>query len=445
MTLLEWLREHPEVQTLLLAAPDVNGVMRGKALPVSDADKIVSGVVRMALSTATVDIWGGEIDACSQVYETGDCDVSLRPTGRLPVSSVLNPTHALMPMDFWMADGTPMPTSCRHALIEVLERYAARGWRPVVALEFEFYLFDRDCDGLAHPKSPLTGDRLNGRESAQIDDLEHFADFLADVRANCAAGGVAVTTVNSENGTGMFEVNLDHSENVLRAVDDGLLMRRIIRDTALAHGLGATFMAKPFAELDGSGLHTHFSVLDGDGNNIFDDGSERGTAILRAAVAGLLAHTDEMQLIMAPHYSSYRRVQPNSYAPTSVCWAYDNRSVPVRIPAGDHRARRIEHRLASADANPYLVTLAVLAAALDGIERELTAPEPVVGASYGQGYPDVVANMRDALRLFQSSDWVASILPSLFHEAWINCKKQELAVFERQVTSLEIQTYRDRI
>ncbi|MES0884578.1 glutamine synthetase family protein [Roseibium sp. SCP14] len=445
MNLRNWIQTRPEVDTLLLCAPDVNGVIRGKAIPAAQVAKLENGDTRMALSTATVDIWGNEIFGCSQVRETGDCDVVLRPTGRAPFQSILTPSCAIVPVDFWMEDGTPMETGCRHALAALLQRFNARGWRPVTALEFEFYLYDPKTSGLDHPVSPLTGERLYGREAGQISDLEHFSAWLTDVRSNCEAAGIAVTTLNSENGTGMFEVNLSHCDDVLHAVDDGVFLRRVIRDTAHKHGLGATFMAKPFPDLDGSGLHIHFSLMDEAGANLFDNGGGEGTSLLHSAAAGILQHANEMQLIMAPHLSSYRRVQPNSYAPVNICWGYDNRSVPVRIPGGDHRARRIEHRLAGADANPYLVTLAILAAALDGIEAGLTPPPPVQGACYDQGYPSVVSNMQDALRLFEESSWTRSFLPPLLREAYVNCKTQELAVFQSRVTEFEIQTYRDRI
>lgn len=445
MSLSDWAAAHPEIETLLLCAPDVNGVMRGKALPVAEIAKIENGQVRMALSTPTVDIWGDEIDGCSQVAETGDCDAVLRPTGHVPMPSPLRPEMAILPVDFWREDGTPVETSCRHALAALLTRFAAKDWRVMLALEFEFYLYDPTEPGLAHPRSPLTGQRLRGREAAQVEDLVHFAAFLSDLRRNCQTAEIPMTAVNSENGTGMFEVNLHHCDDALKAADQGVFLRRIIRDTAIAHGLGASFMAKPFPDLDGAGLHVHFSLQDGQGRNIFDDGSAGGSPFLAQAAAGLLAHTDAMQLIMAPHQSSYRRVQPNSYAPVNICWGYDNRSVPVRIPGGDHRARRIEHRLAGADANPYLVVLAVLAAALDGIERGLTPPAPVTGACYDQGFAQVVSNWHDAQRLFAADDWIRSILPPLFHEAFVNAKHQELGRFLAQITPLEIETYRDRV
>ncbi|NVO57410.1 hypothetical protein HW561_16565 [Rhodobacteraceae bacterium B1Z28] len=187
MTLADWVEQNPQIENLILCAPDVNGIMRGKAVPAAQAVKLEEGSARMALSTATVDIWDDEIPDCSQVQETGDCDVVMRPTGRLPMPSVLNSHNAFVAMDFWMEDGSPMQTSCRHALIALLERFKARGWRPVVALEFEFYLYDGRDGRLSHPLSPRTGQQLKGRETAQVNDLEHFADWLADIRANCTA------------------------------------------------------------------------------------------------------------------------------------------------------------------------------------------------------------------------------------------------------------------
>jgi len=439
-----WVVEHPDIDTLILAAPDVNGIMRGKSIQVAQLNKLITGDIRIALSTATVDILGDDIEGCSQIKQTGDCDVVLKPTGRAPVPSVLAPGSAILPCDFWMEDGTPVQTSCRHALIASLERITAQGLYPVVAFEIEFYLFDPEQDQLQHPLSPLSGERLYGRENAQINDLEHFADFLSDIRKNCLAADINITSINSENGTGMFEVNLEHTNDVLLAADNAVFMRRLIRDTARSHGLGATFMAKPFPDLDGSGMHMHFSICDQQDKNVFDNGEPEGTQGLANAAAGILKRIDEMQLIMAPHLSSYRRVQPNAYAPVNKVWGYDNRSVPVRIPGGNSGARRIEYRMAGADANPYLVALAVLEAASQGIKENIAPVASVEGACYDLGYPTVVDNMRDAIRLFSESTWAASILPSLFYEAFVNCKRQELGIFEAQVSQLEVDTYRDR-
>lgn len=441
----QWLQDNSGINNLLMAAADINGVMRGKSVPVADARKVASGEVRMALSTPTVNIWGNEIKGCSQVDETGDCDITLRPTGRTPYRSVMASDLAIVPADFWQEDNTPLQTSCRQFTRDTQQEFQRRGWQPVVALEIEFYLYDLAEPQPMPPKSPVTGERLFGRECGSLTDLQHFAPLLGDIRDACKAAGIQTTSVLSENSPGMFEINLHHSADLLQAADDLAFLRLISRDIALKHGFGLTFMPKPYADLDGSGQHMHFSILDDKGNNIFDNGTDAGSPLLQHAAAGLLENLNAMVLLCAPHLSSYRRIQPDSYAPTAICWGYDNRSVPVRIPGGAATARRIEYRVAGADANPYLLTSCILMAALYGIDNKLTPPTAAKSDAYDQGFENVLSDMPAAINAFEQSSFIKSTMPALLREAYLNCKKQEYAVFVNQVTQLEIDTFRNRI
>ncbi len=442
---MQWLQSQRGINTLLLAAPDVNGVMRGKSVPARDAAKVSNGEVRMALSTPSVNILGNEIDGCSQVDGSGDRDIVLCPTGRTPYRSVLADDIAIVPADFLMDDGTPVQTGCRHLIQSTIDAYHRRDWQPVVALEVEFYLYDLTEATTTPPKSPLSGERLTGRECGSIVDLQHFAPLLNDIRDHCHDAGIDTTSVLSENGPGMFEINLNHSKDLYKAVDDMAYMRLIMRDVALKHGLGLTYMPKPYADLDGSGQHMHFSVLDSSGRNIFDNGTEVGDTVLLHAVGGLLDRLNELVLFCAPHVSSYRRIQPNSYAPTGICWGYDNRTVPIRIPGGNCSARRIEYRVAGADANPYLLVSSVLMAALNGIDHKLSPPEPVTGTSYDQNFANVLCSMPSAINAFEESSFIKNLLPVLFREAYLNCKKQEYALITSEGRQFEIDTYRGRI
>ncbi|MEM9499341.1 MAG: glutamine synthetase, partial [Pseudomonadota bacterium] len=316
---------------------------------------------------------------------------------------------------------------------------------PVAALEVEFYLYDPASEGLRLLRHPVTGRRMSGRDPCHLDEFEAFGAFFSDVGHACAASGIDVTGLGSENGTAMFEINIAHGPDVMKAADDLTLLRLIVRSVARRHGFGATFMPKPFPELDGAGLHLHFSVLDETGRNIFDDGTPYGTEALRSAVAGVLERSVEMQLIMAPHFSSYRRLKANAYAPTLLAWGYDNRFLPVRIPGGPDGDRRIEHRVGGADANPYLLSAFVLRAALDGIRAGSTAPGPVTGAPFELDLVRVPVQMADALQRFEASDWVKKVVPPLFFEAYTNAKQQELDRIMSHVSQFEIDMFRDRI
>lgn len=441
----DWLAQHPDIETVALATPDVNGVLRAKALPRDAAHKIDAGQAAVPLSMPTVDFIGEEIPDCREVIDTGDPDIFVARVPRAPIPSATRSDTAIVLVDMFWDDGRPVDTSCRHILHRVLQDYRAAGFVPVAALEVEFYLYDLEKPGLALPSHPVNNRPMFGRDPCHLDEFDAFGDLFADIRRHCAASGIEVTGLGSENGTAMFEVNVAHTSDVMKAADDLTVLRLIIRAAARRFGFGATFMPKPFPDLDGAGLHLHFSVLDAVGENVFNDGTDSGSDMLRHAVAGVLRRAQDMHLIMAPHFSSYRRLNANAYAPTMLGWGYDNRFLPVRIPGGAPQNRRIEHRIGGADANPYLMTALILQAALDGIADGAVAPAPVTGAPFDLGLDRVPDQMSDALRIFRTSSWIRGRLPPLFFEAFVNAKQQELDRVLSHVSQFEIDIFRDRV
>lgn len=444
-TVTEWLARRPDISTIAVATPDVNGVLRAKALPRSEAGKIDAGQAAVPLSMPTVDFIGEEIPDCRQVIETGDPDIFVTRALRDPIPSASRSDTAFVLFDMYWEDGRPVETSCRHVLRSVIDEYAAANLYPVAALELEFYLYDPKDPGLALPLHPVHGQRMFGRDPCLLDEFDAFGSLFRDIESCCNLSGIEVVGIGSENGTAMFEVNVSHSTDVMKAADDLTLLRMIIRAAARRHGFGATFMPRPFADLDGAALHLHFSVVNEDGQNVFDEGTEKGSETLRSAVAGLLEHACDMQLAMAPHFSSYRRLTANAYAPTQLAWGYDNRFLPVRIPGGAHSSRRIEHRIGGADANPYLLTALVLRAALDGLRSKYDVPEPISGDPVGLELRRIPTQMSDALKTFSDSKWIKDVLPPLFFEAFLNAKTQELDRVLSHVSQFEIDTFRDRV
>jgi glutamine synthetase len=200
-------------------------------------------------------------------------------------------------------------------------------------------------------------------------------------------------------------------------------------------------MAKPYAEESGNGLHIHMSLLDRDGRNLFDDGTERGSAAMRHAIGGLQATTAEAMAICAPNANSYRRYQEGSYAPTSTAWAYNNRTTGIRIPAGGGAARRIEHRFAGADANVYLVAAAFLAGAHHGIVKELRADDPVDGNAYAKPGAPLPVTWQDALRAFDAATVLPDYLGAEFCRIYALGRRVERRKFRSVVTPLEYEWY----
>ena len=415
--------------TIRIAACDLNGQARGKRVPESYLDKLDKGAVRMPLSTLNVDLSGADIEASPLLFQTGDADGILVPTGRGPVPMPwLATPSTLVPMTMAHDDGTPFEGCPRRALARVLERYVERGWTPVVASELEFYLVDNSGAEPLPPTPPGRPARLEGDGILSLDTLDAFDAFFSDLYAGAEAMGIPAQASIAESGVSQFEVNLAH-QDAMRAADDAWLFRMLVRGMARKHGIAATFMAKPFAETAGTGLHLHVSVMDGEGRNVFDDGGAEGNDTLRAAVAGCLAALSDSTLVFAPHASSYDRFVDGAHAPTAAAWGYENRTVAIRIPGGDARARRFEHRVAGGDTNPYLLIAAVLGAALAGIEDGLTPPAPVTGDAYAEDLPRLAPDLPAAVTAFEASPWTFRIFHPDLIANLILTKRQEIARF----------------
>ena len=416
--------------TIRLALADLNGQWRAKRVPGSYGAKLGDGAARMPYSVTNVDLWGADIEDSPLVFESGDKDGMLLPTerGALPMPW-LDRASALVPMALYHDDGTPYPGDARHALAAVLDRYAARGWRVIAATELEFTLIDDTGDSPRPPINPQTGRRIETEEVLSLSEMDAFDGFLSDLYDGCAAMGLPAQATICEAGIAQFETNLTH-QDAMRCADDTLLFKSLLRGLARKHGFAATFMAKPYGDDAGNGLHVHFSVVDAEGRNVFDNGGEEGTDLLRQAVAGCLAAMPDCTAIFAPHPNSYSRLVPGAHAPTGAAWGYDNRTVAIRVPGGAPAARRIEHRVAGGDINPYLMLTAVLGAALIGIEDGLTPPDPVAGNAYDLDVPQLAPDLSAAVTRFEASEICARIFDPELIRNFAMTKRQEIRRFD---------------
>ena len=423
-------------QSILVAVCDLNGVARGKRLPASQGPKVLNGDIRMPLSLPTVDIWGRDIDGSPMIFESGDGDGLCRPCrSQILPAPWLGPRASYVPVWMFNEDGSPSTVDPRQALAAVLNRFEAQGLTPVVATELEFYLSPASA---GHAPFPSEG-------VLSLQQLGTVGSLLDDIYAACALHDVPADAAISECGPGQFEINLTHRSDALLAADDAVIFKSIVRGFAQQHGFKASFMAKPLGNAAGSGLHVHFSLLDASGRNVFDDGSDAGSDVLLHAVAGVLEALPESTLIFAPHFNSYRRLRPNTHAPTAVTWGYENRTAAVRIPGGPAAARRIEHRVAGADANPYLVLAAVLGAALRGMNRQQTPQPPLHGDSYRAEAESLPLDWGAAIAAFEDGPTIADIFPDQMRSIFAMGKRQELARFQDEVTPFERQSYEDHV
>lgn len=200
-------------------------------------------------------------------------------------------------------------------------------------------------------------------------------------------------------------------------------------------------MAKPYAERAGTGLHIHVSLVDADGCNIFDDGTEEGSELLLHALGGLQALMPESMALFAPNVNSYRRFQPDMFAPVNRRWGYNNRSTGMRIPAGPSDARRIEHRVAGADANPYLALAAVLAGVHHGLTAKLDPGAPAAGNVSREPDPAVAFTIDEALARLERADLLKSYLGEETVSLYRETKRIETQRLRRVITAAEYDWY----
>lgn len=441
-----WLRKNPHVRAIRVAASDLNGQARGKRIPARFADKAIEGGTRFPMSVLNLDIWGEDIDDSPLVFESGDRDGVLKPTERgfVPMPWLDAPT-ALLPIWMFHEDGRPYDGDPRHALRAVLDRYTARGLTPVCAVELEFFLIDDSGRNLQVPPSPRSGKRRVAGEILSLRALDQFDGFFTDLYDACEEMDIPADTAISEAGLGQFEINLMHGEDALRAADDAWLFKMLVKGMARKHGFAASFMAKPYPDYSGSGLHVHFSVLDAEGCNIFDNGGPEGTGALRHAVAGCLAAMSGSALIFAPHANSFDRMVPGSHAPTGISWAYENRTSAIRIPSGAPAARRIEHRTAGGDVNPYLMLAAVLGAAISGIEDAAEPPAPITGNAYASDLPQIPGDWASAIDAFETSAQIARIFAPDLIRNLVLTKRQELHYMQELSPEEQVAIYLDTV
>ncbi|HMB56496.1 MAG TPA: glutamine synthetase family protein [Arenimonas sp.] len=427
-----------------LLLPDMNGLLRGKRITRDALEKIYASGVCLPMSLIATDITGNTVEESGLGYDIGDEDRICRPIpGTLKVVPWQRRPMAQVLLTMEDGKGGLFAANPREVLKRVLDRYAAKGLTPVVAVELEFYLLDQGLDEAGQPRTsinPVTGTRNTSTQVYYMEDLNDYQQFTDAVTEACRAQHIPADTAVAEYAPGQFEINLKHRKDALLACDDAILLKRAIKATAGNDGLLASFMAKPFVGQAGSGTHIHVSVLDKNGDNIFAGTPEQPNDNLRHGIAGLQASSKDCMLMFAPHANSYRRFVLNAFVPLNDCWGFNNRTVAMRVPHSDPENTRIEHRIAGADANPYLVTAAVLAGILEGLESKGDPGPPIVGNAYEQTEARTLF-WRDTINDFMASAFIARNFGAEFHHIYGQLKLKEMRSFYTEVTSLEVAWY----
>ena len=421
---------------------DCNGIARGKWLPVQKLDTIEKQGLKLPKSALGLDVWGRDIPALA--HANGDIDgyCHLVEGSLRPLLTERGVDQAQVLLSMFDKDGSPYMGDPRQVLQALVTRFTEKELKPCMAVELEFSLLPKPETSEAIGTALRDQNALGGNLYA-LSELDYHGPLLEALRQAFDTQDLPYEGIIKESAPSQFEINVAHSDDVMLLADQVIRMQRTIRAVSARHGFVASFMPKPIDDEAGNGLHVHCSLLDEKGINVFDDGGEEGSDLLRYAVAGCLELLPASMLLFAPSFNAYRRFQPGNHAPTESAWGYDNRTAAIRIPESPGAARRIEHRVAGADANPYLVLAAVLAGIWHGIENTLSPPNPIEGNAWDQEIdaPALPTTMDEAISVFDKSDVLSSYLTSEFKTLFLATKVQEWNEFAKRVTEFELETY----
>ena len=433
-----WLDSH-RVTEIECLVPDLTGVARGKILPrqkfTEDRGmRLPEVVVAMGVT--------GEFPEEGPYYDVitpTDRDMHLRPdpsTVRI-VPWAADPTAQVI-HDCYNRDGALVPYAPRSVLRRVCELYEAKGWKPIVAPELEFYLVARNTDPDVPLKPPIgrSGRSETSRQAYSIDAVNEFDPLFEDVYAYCEKMELNVDTLIHEVGAGQMEINFFH-DHPLGLADEVFMFKRTVREAALRHDMFATFMAKPIAGEPGSAMHVHQSVVDTrTGRNIFSNEDGSPSKEFGWFIGGLQRYIPAAMALFAPYVNSYRRLVRSNAAPINIQWGTDNRTVGIRSPVAKPEARRIENRVIGADANPYVALAATLACGYLGIVHRIEPAPECTGDAY-LGEHQLPRSLGEALTLLREEKALADVLGQGFITVYSEIKEVEYAEFMKVISPWE--------
>ncbi|RWC45139.1 MAG: glutamine synthetase [Mesorhizobium sp.] len=432
-----WL-EWRGIEDIECITPDQAGVARGKMMPSKKFTSNTSLALPSAVFMTTIS-GGYPEDGNGFHYPEDDGDLKLMPD--LSTLTVVpweeDPTAAVI-CDLVHQDGRSVEFTPRNVLKRVLDAYGKRGLKPVVAPEIEFYLVRKNPD----PDYPLTppvgrsGRAIGGGAGYSIAGVNEFDELIDDIYHFSESQGLEIDTLIHEEGAGQLEINLRHGDPIELA-DQVFMFKRTIREAALKHEIYATFMAKPIQGQPGSAMHIHQSIIDKKtGRNVFsaEDGSE--TEAFFHFLGGMQKHVPNALVMFAPYVNSYRRLTQSASAPVNNKWGYDNRTTAFRVPRSDPAARRVENRIPSSDANPYLALAASLACGLIGMTNKIKAEPPVLTTA-NEAEIDLPRSLLEAVDLFEADEELCALLGKSFAATYAAIKRAEFETFMEVISPWE--------
>jgi glutamine synthetase len=432
----QFFRDHSidEVEAII---PDMAGIARGKIMP---AEKFAEDEgMRLPESIFLQTVTGDYPPETGDAMSPAEIDIVLKADSKTVrrVPWAAEPTAQVI-HDCFYSDGRRVSMAPRHVLRNVIELYTQRGWEPVVAPELEFYLVEPNTDADYPLKPPIgrSGRAEPGRQSYSIAAVNEFDPLFDDIYQFCEDEEIEIDTLIHEDGPAQMEINLIHG-HPLDLADQAFLFKRTAREAAMRHKMYATFMAKPHAKEPGSAMHIHQSVIERKSRkNIFSSSDGTPTPLFFSHIAGLQKYLPAAMALFCPNVNSYRRLTRYQTAPINMHWGYDNRTAGLRVPMSNPEARRVENRVAGADANPYIAIAASLACGYLGMVEELQPSDPITGSAHELPF-GLPRTLDEALRELRASESLVKLLGETFIAAFTIVKEAEYEVFLQVISSWE--------
>jgi len=441
-----YLEQHPDTRFLEPLMPDINGILRGKRVGAEDFGKAFGKGLNFCGAATLMDTHGNTLESIPYGANDGDPDImAMAVPGTLaPVPWAQAPTGQFL-LEGVNLDGSPYPWDPRTILRNAMQPLYDLGLNPVLATELEFYLVEHDGEKFIPlvPRIPGSDLPQSGPQYAMVEDLYEFDDFINDLIDICEEQNIPSGAALSEYSPGQFEVNLHHVDDPVLACDHAVLLKRAVKAAAIRNGMAATFMAKPFANVSGNGLHIHVSLLDDDGNNVFAGSSKDGefSDTLRHAIGGLGELMAESMAIFAPNANSYRRFAPHTYVPSTPSWGENHRSVALRIPLSSATNSRVEHRVAGADSNPFLVVASVLAGIHHGITQKCEPGKMVQAGELLEHVVTLPIRWPLALDAFDAATILPGYIGEEYHKLFSLSRREEEGRFNSQIPHKDFDWY----
>lgn len=444
-----FVEEH-QIDTFKIGAVDLDGLWRGKRIP---SKYFLESVASKGTNICNIlfgwDLQDVPIPGLSYTgWETGYPDITLKPDLATLRPVPWEPGTASVICDIYSPDGTMLELAPRQVLRRVLAQAEEAGFAAKCGYELEFYLLKGTADELAARDFQRLETFTRGNHTYSVFRDTASEHIISEIREKLAAYGIYIEASNSEHGPGQFEVNMRYCD-ALHAADSAMLLKHSVKELATHHGYTASFIAKLSTDWAGSSGHLHQSLVGADGTLAFSnpDDESKLSALGQSYMAGVVDLAKEMTALYLPTINSYKRTEGATWAGSSASWGFDNRTVALRAIPSSGPAARIENRIAGADANPYLVIAASLAAGLHGVAKGLTPPEPITGNGYEQATPDTVLpqTLEEATHLLESSSTVRTLLGEQFVDHFAATRRWELQQFRAAVTEWEVARYLEQI